>query len=103
MDLGKLTAKKVSYHRVEVTFPPSVCDSSGTVEVQQEAFEGPVRMTRTLGSVACGKDFLIDSFKPGEYDVQVWIQRKDGSSVRAFAPVTVQDDDRNPRVTLAPQ
>lgn len=59
-------------------------------------------MTRTLGSVTCGKDFLIGSFKAGEYDVQVWMKRKDGSSVRAFAPVTVRDSDRNLTVTLSP-
>jgi hypothetical protein len=99
IDLGNLLAKKISYYGVEVGFPPSLCDSAATAQVQQIDSSGGLSFTGDLGEVPCGKDFLMRSLKPGEYTIQVWMKRSDGTLRRASVSVTIRD--HAPKVTLA--
>jgi hypothetical protein len=102
MDLGKLILKKLSYHSAVVAFPPSTCEAGETVQLEEITYVGAIRWTTGIGSVSCGKNFLIQGFRPGEHTLQAWIPRPGGSILRACTLITIRNDDRNPRVTLAP-
>ena len=70
VNMGQLTVKKVPVYRVRVSL---LCTPGAVANVD---VRGP-RQGTTIGSVPCGKDFLMRGFAPGSYRLEVAIKISD--------------------------
>jgi len=105
--MGQLTVKKVPVYRVRVSLQ---CTPGAVAGVD---VKGP-RLGTTIGSVPCGKDFLMRGFAPGAYRLEVATlnrgraDREKGSlpfdvvdkNIELFVPVT-RGVDIDGKVVLA--
>ena len=99
IDAGLLRVGKVDYYRVHLRIPASACAPDDTLTV----FETTVHLTKSIGSVPCGKDLLITGFRPGSYLlVLVLNMRQREKRQTASVPFVIHDKNLDLLASLTP-
>ena len=97
--LGQLVLRKRPLYRVHFSFAAGTCASGDDVNVGEFIIQGLWSGEEDLGTVPCGKDFLVRSYAPGLYLLQVWGGR--GAENRRRGTVSFEVKDRNLDLTVA--
>jgi len=93
VDMGQLTVRKVPVYRVRVSLQ---CPQGAVAGVD---VRGESRRGTTIGSVPCGKDFLMRGFPPGSYRLEAAVESRNRLG-REKGSVPFEIVDKNIEITV---
>lgn len=92
VNIGQIVVRKSARYRAHVTFPAGSCDAGETASVNLIRSRS---WSEGLGSVPCGKDFLLRGFAPGQYRLDIEVERTRANRVRGDMSFAVTDKNVN--------
>lgn len=101
VSVGEIVARKAPLYRIHGSFAAGGCAPGDKIELIRVTQVSGARGNYYLGSVPCGKDFLLVGREPDTYWLNASVSTS-GHRVFGFVPVTITDKNVEAAIVLGP-